>query len=65
MGQRIRGVTRQRDAGVVPVTENGFRTGMVTDRDIRIRVVAGDKNPEAAEVGDVTSCGRVVQEISN
>jgi hypothetical protein len=41
MGQQIRHLMQQRvDAGVVPVTENGLLTEMVTDRD---------------KVGDVTS----------
>lgn len=34
---------KQEDAGVIPVTENGRLTGMVTDRDIAIRVVAEDR----------------------
>ena len=59
MSQRIRDVVtlRRKDAGVVPVTENGRLTGMVTDRDIAIRVVASRE-------GDDTQTGQVVQEIS-
>ena len=39
-------IMKQEDAGVVPVTENGRLTGMVTDRDIAIRVVAEGKDPQ-------------------
>jgi CBS domain-containing protein len=48
-------VMKQSDAGVVPVTENGRLTGMVTDRDIAIRVVAEGKDPESTKVGEVAS----------
>ena len=58
------------DAGVVPVTENGRLTGMVTDRDIAIRAVAEGKDPQSmaradvAREGDDTQTGQVVQKIS-
>jgi CBS domain-containing protein len=42
------------------VTANGRLTGMVTDRDIAIRVIADGKDCE----GDDTQTGQVVQEIS-
>src|SRR6266568_5007244 len=45
-------IMKQEDAGVVPVTENGRLTGMVTDRDIAIRVVAeGMEKVRAARSG--------------
>src|SRR5215813_2485754 len=34
------------DAGLLPVTENDKLVGMITDRDIAIRVVAEGKGPE-------------------
>jgi CBS domain-containing protein len=48
-------IMKQADAGVVPVTENGRLTGMVTDRDIAIRVVAEGKDPGSTKVGEVAS----------
>src|ERR1041385_6676915 len=48
-------VMKQTDAGVVPVTENGRLTGMVTDRDIAIRVVAEGKDPQSTTVREVAS----------
>ena len=48
-------VMKQEDAGVVPVTENGRLTGMVTDRDIAIRVVAESKDPKSTTVREVAS----------
>ena len=60
-------IMKQEDAGVVPVTENGRLTGMVTDRDRAIRVVAEKGVVAQADVsrhGDDTKTGQVVQEIS-
>ena len=48
-------VMKQTDAGVVPVTENGRLAGMVTDRDIAIRVVAEGKDPQSTPVREVAS----------
>ena len=48
-------IMKQEDAGVVPVTENGRLTGMVTDRDIAVRVVAEGKDPQATPVREVAS----------
>ncbi len=48
-------IMKQEDAGVVPVTENGRLTGMVTDRDIAIRVVAEGKDPQSTTVREVAS----------
>jgi CBS domain-containing protein len=48
-------IMKQQDAGVVPVTENGRLAGMVTDRDIAIRVVAEGKDPQATTVREVAS----------
>jgi len=48
-------IMKQEDAGVVHVTENGRLTGMVTDRDIAIRVVAEGKDPKSITVREVAS----------
>jgi CBS domain-containing protein len=48
-------IMKREDAGVVPVTENGRLTGMVTDRDIAIRVVAEGKDPQSTTVSEVAS----------
>jgi CBS domain-containing protein len=48
-------IMKEQDAGVVPVTENGRLTGMVTDRDIAIRVVAEGKDPQSTKVREVAS----------
>lgn len=52
-------IMKQEDAGVVPVTENGRLTGMVTDRDIAIRVVAEGKDPQSTTVSEVASTNLV------
>src|SRR5436190_23965321 len=52
-------IMKQEDAGVVPVTENGRLTGMVTDRDIAIRVVAEGKDPQSTTVREVASTNLV------
>ena len=39
----------------MPVTENGRLTGMVTDRDIAIRVVAEGRDPQSTPVREVAS----------
>ena len=48
---------KKEDVGVVPVVEEGGRklVGMLTDRDIAIRLVADGKNPDECEVRDVMS----------
>ena len=48
-------IMKQEDAGVVPVTENGRLTGMVTDRDIAIRVVGEGRDPQSTPVREVAS----------
>ena len=48
-------IMKAEDAGVVPVTENGRLIGMVTDRDIAIRVVAEGKDPQSTSVREVAS----------
>jgi CBS domain-containing protein len=43
------------DVGSLPIVEGERLVGMVTDRDITIRVVAEGKDPQATTVGDVAS----------
>lgn len=41
------------DVGAVLVTENGNVTGIITDRDIAVRVVAEGRDPQGTKVSDV------------
>jgi CBS domain-containing protein len=43
------------DVGPIPVVEEGRITGLITDRDIVVRVVAEDKDPKATTVGQIAS----------
>lgn len=44
------------DVGSLPVVEEGGRlVGVVTDRDVAIRVVAAGRDPESTSVGDIAS----------
>lgn len=46
---------RQLDIGDVIVEERGNVCGVVTDRDIVVRVLAEDRDPKATKLGDVCS----------
>jgi CBS domain-containing protein len=46
---------RDEDVGSLPVLEDGRLVGMITDRDLAIRVVAEAVSPEGIFVGDVSS----------
>jgi CBS domain-containing protein len=49
-------VMKQQDVGPVPVVENGDRlAGIVTDRDIVLRVVAEGGDPQSTTVGEIMS----------
>lgn len=49
-------VMKQQDVGPVPVVENGDRlAGIVTDRDIVLRVVAEGRDPQSTTVGETMS----------
>ena len=39
--------------GSIPVCENGKLVGIVTDRDIAVRVVAGGRDPQQTKIQDV------------
>lgn len=43
------------DVGPLPVVEGGELVGIVTDRDLVVRVLAEGRNPESTTVGDVCS----------
>lgn len=46
---------RDEDVGPIPIVENNQCTGILTDRDIVLRVVADGKDPATTTVGDVAS----------
>jgi CBS domain-containing protein len=46
---------KQEDVGVAPIVESGRLVGMLTDRDIVVRVVADGKDPDSTNVRDVAS----------
>jgi CBS domain-containing protein len=46
---------RDEDIGMIPVLEDGRLVGTLTDRDIAIRVVAEDLDPETTPVIDIAS----------
>ncbi len=48
---------REHDIGAVPVGENDRLVGMITDRDITIRAVAGDKDLSKLTARDVMTSG--------
>jgi len=47
------GLMKQLDVGVVPVAEDGALIGLVTDRDLVLRVVAERRDPEDVRLGDI------------
>ena len=47
----------QGDFGSLPVEKNDKMVGMITDRDITIRVIAKGKNPKTTKVGECMSEG--------
>jgi CBS domain-containing protein len=53
---------RDEDIGSLPVTEEGRLVGMLTDRDLAVRVVAEGKSPESTTVGEVFSRDPVTAE---
>jgi CBS domain-containing protein len=46
---------RDEDVGLAPIVEDDKLIGMLTDRDIAIRVVAEGRNPDQTTVGEVAS----------
>ncbi len=49
------GMMRSEDVGVLPVIEGGKLVGLVTDRDLVVRVMADRKDSEEVRVGDVVT----------
>jgi CBS domain-containing protein len=48
-------VMAQEDVGPIPVVESGRVVGIVTDRDIVVRVVAEGRDPSSITVGEIAS----------
>ncbi|HZT16441.1 MAG TPA: CBS domain-containing protein [Gaiellaceae bacterium] len=48
-------VMREEDAGVVPIVDGEKLVGVVTDRDIAVRLVAEGRDPESTTVDDLAS----------
>jgi CBS domain-containing protein len=48
-------VMAQEDVGPVPIVEDGRLVGIVTDRDIVVRVVAEGRDPNATTVKEIAS----------
>jgi CBS domain-containing protein len=46
---------RDEDTGIVPITDGDRLVGVVTDRDIAIRVVAEGKDPKSATVDEIAA----------
>jgi len=47
------GLMKQFDIGVVPVVEDGRLIGLVTDRDVVLRVVASRRDPDEVKLSDI------------
>jgi CBS domain-containing protein len=58
--QKVASIMAEVETGAVPITEDGKVTGLITDRDIVVRLVAtgGDLNAAASTImsGDVQTC---------
>ena len=52
MVTKVASLMKQHDVGAVPVAESDRLVGIVTDRDIVLKVVAAGRNPEQAPVRD-------------
>ena len=48
-------VMASEDVGPVPIVDGGRLVGIVTDRDIVVRVVAEGQDPSSATIGDIAS----------
>ena len=46
---------KQHGIGTVLVLDDGRLTGLVTDRDITVRVLAENRDPQATRIGDICS----------
>lgn len=52
-------IMRQDDCGSVPVVEDGRLVGIITDRDIVVRVIAAGKDPKACPVSEAMTADPV------
>lgn len=52
-------IMRQDDCGSVPIVEGGRLVGIITDRDIVVRVLAGGKDPKTTRVSDAMTADPV------
>ena len=48
-------VMLEEDVGSVPVAEDGYLLGIVTDRDIALRVVAAGRDPQTVQVEEIAT----------
>jgi CBS domain-containing protein len=48
-------VMRDEHVGSLPVVEDGRLAGMITDRDVAVRIVAEGADPQSVKVGDIAS----------
>ena len=49
------GLMKSEDVGALPVVRDGELVGMVTDRDLVIRVLAERQDPRSVRVGDIAT----------
>ena len=49
---KVASLMKQHDVGSVPVVESDSLVGIVTDRDIVVKVIAAGRNPEQTSVKD-------------
>jgi len=52
-------VMAQEDVGPVPIVEGGRLVGLVTDRDLVIRVIAEGRDPNSTTIGEIASADLV------
>jgi CBS domain-containing protein len=53
------GLMAANDIGIVPVTEGDRLIGLVTDRDLVLRVIAERKDPRSVRLGEVATTGGI------
>jgi CBS domain-containing protein len=53
--QEVAKLMRDEDVGPIPIVENGTVTGIVTDRDIVLNVVAEGSDPSSTPVSQIAS----------
>jgi CBS domain-containing protein len=51
--REVADMMRREDCGSIPITRDGNLMGIITDRDITVRVVAKGRDPRAVHVEDV------------